>query len=62
MKRLGKAIKGKSVLDTTPGGTERLNELVSRLRREADLLKEVEKEYEAAVKEFDTITAMLKFS
>jgi hypothetical protein len=36
--------------------------LVSQLRREADLLKEVEKEYEAAMKEFDTVTAMLKFS
>jgi hypothetical protein len=62
MKRLGKAIKGKSRLDTTPGGTEGLNELVSQLRREADLLKEIEKEYQAAMNEFDTVTAMLKFS
>jgi hypothetical protein len=61
MKRLGKAIKGRTAPDTTPGGTEGLNELVSQLRREADLLKEVKKEYDAAMKEFDTVTAMLKF-
>ena len=59
LSKLGKAIRGKTP-DTTAGGTELMNELVSQLRHESDLLGDVDKAYEDAMQDFDKIDAVIR--
>ena len=59
VKRLGKALRGKDI-NTTGGGTELMNELVSQLRTESDILSDVDKAYQDLMSEFDKATAALQ--
>lgn len=59
LRRLGKALRGKTP-DTSSGGTELMNELVSQLRHESDVLVDVEKAYEDAMKRFDEVDAVIR--
>ncbi len=58
-KKLGSAAKGKEV-DTSRGGTELMNMLLSQLRIESKIIESIGETYEAALKEFDSVDAAIR--
>ena len=58
-RKLATAAKGKKV-DTTRGGTELMNILLSQLRIESKIIQSVMDTYEAALKELDSVDAAIR--
>lgn len=58
-KKIGKAIKGKAP-DTSGGGTELMNELLSQLRRESTILQDLKNTFDDAMKELDGVDQVLR--